>query len=201
MTQQLLGPLHRAIVENKLLKVQNKGLLASLNIQNKRTTNGQRLPFPNKKKRATNAKIFTPAEVQVAREIRLRKDKDKKAETKRKADKKEANKQKREVKEKQAEDARIERDRIKRVKEKEKAEHAAEAAQKKAEREARNRKKALQIAQKGKRKASKPLPKQPKRQKKVGAAVGSGVAHRASSNLPPKQSRGSQNIITPAKFK
>jgi hypothetical protein len=200
--QKLSGPIHRAMVENKLLKHQNEGLLASLDIQNKRTRNGRRLPLKGKQKKPTDATIFTPCEVQASREVRRRKDEDKLAELQRKLDTKEANKQKKEVKERRAAEARAERDRKQKVKEEEKAE---KAAQKQAEKRKKDTEKALLTSQKGKRKASKPLPKQPKRQKKVGSAVGgavgSSIAHGATSALPTKQSRGGRKIITPAKFR
>ncbi|KAF2828806.1 hypothetical protein CC86DRAFT_268604, partial [Ophiobolus disseminans] len=48
--QKLSGPIHRAMVENKLLKLQNEGLLTSLDTQNKRTRNSRRLPLKGKQK-------------------------------------------------------------------------------------------------------------------------------------------------------
>jgi hypothetical protein len=60
VVQKLPGAINRASTENKLLKLQNEGLLASLDTQNKRTRNGQRLPLKGKKKQRTDATFFTP---------------------------------------------------------------------------------------------------------------------------------------------
>lgn len=43
--RKLEGAIHRAAVENKLLKLDNEGLLASLDTKNKRTKRGRCLPL------------------------------------------------------------------------------------------------------------------------------------------------------------
>jgi hypothetical protein len=196
--RKLSGPIHRAMVQTKLLKLDNEGLLTSLDIQNKRTRNGRRLPFKGKKKQPTDATLFSPRKVQEAREIRRQKDDDKLAEAKRVKDNQGLNKQKREVKEQRAAEARAERDRNKRVKEQEKAE---EDARQQAEKERKDREKALQTSQTGKRKASRPLAKQKKRQKRVGGRGALSVAIEAAPAQPVRTSRGGRNIKTPAKFR
>jgi hypothetical protein len=198
VVRKLTGAIHRASVQNKLLKLENEGLLASLDTQNKRTRNGRRLPFKGKKKRPTDATLFSPRKVQEAREIQHRKDEDKLANTKRIKDNKELSQQKKEVKERQAAEARAERDRKKKVKEQEQAE---EAARKQGEKEQKDLEKAIQTSQTGKRKASRPLPKQQKRQKRVGGGVASSVAIEAALAQPARTSRGGRNIKTPAKFR
>jgi hypothetical protein len=197
--KKLQGPIHRASVQTKLLKLENEGLLASLDTQNKRTRNGRRLPFKGKKKQPTDAILYSPRKVQEAREERRRKDEDKLANTKRIKDEKIRNAKKKELKERQAEEARAERDRKKRVKEQEKAK---EAAQKQAEKERKYREKAIQTSQKGKRKASKDLSnQQSKRQKAVGGVGRSVAPIEATPTQPARWSRGGRNIKLPAKFR
>jgi hypothetical protein len=196
--QKLSGSIHRAMVQTKLLKLDNEGLLASLDIQNKRTRNGRRLPLKGGKKKPTDGTLFSPRKVQEAREIQRRKDEDKLEEIKRVKDNKERSKQRKEVKEQQAAEARAERDRKQRVKEQEKAK--AEA-RKQAEKQRKDHEKAIKTSQKGKRKASRPLPQQNKRQKRGGGGVASGVAIEAPLAQPARQSRGGRNIKTPAKYR
>lgn len=202
VVQKLQGSIHRASTYTKLLELENEGLLASLDTQNKRTRNGRRLPLKGGQKQPTKGVFFSPQKVQEAREMRRRKDEDIIAEANKKKNKKKLNKQKKLQKETQAAEARAERDRKKRVKE---SEQAAKAAKKQAEKERKDREKAPQLPQSSKRKASRPQPKQNKRQKLVGGGAGGGVASSAAiaaaPEQPPKMSRGGRNIITPAKFR
>jgi hypothetical protein len=140
VVQKLSGAIHRASVQNKLLRLNNEGLLTSLDIQNKRTRNGRRLLLPGTKKQPTVGKFFGPNEVEEARQIQHQKDEDLLTKAKRIKNNKELNKQKKEVKEAQAAEARAERDRKKRMKEEEKAKKEAE---KQAEKEKKDREKAI----------------------------------------------------------
>jgi hypothetical protein len=158
--KKLSGAIHRASTQNKLLKLENEGLLASLDTQNKRTCNGRRLPVGGKKKQPTDATLFSPRKLQEALEIRRRKDDNNLEKAAKIKDNKQVEKHKREVKESRAAEARAERDRKKRVKEQEKADNLA---RKQAEKERNDNEKALRTSQIGKRKASRPLPKQQKR--------------------------------------
>ena len=202
VVRRLEGAIHRASTYTKLLELENEGLLASLDTQNKRTRNGRRLPLKGGQKQPTAGVFFDAKEVQEAREMRRRKDDDIIAEANRKKDQKKLNKQKKLQKDTRAAEARAERDRKKRVKE---AEQAAKAAEKQAEKERKDRDKAIQTAQIGKRKASRPQLKQNKRQKRVGGGAGGGAASRvataATPEQPPKKSRDGREIITPAKYK
>lgn len=70
VAEKLSGAIHRATVQNKLLKLENEGLLASLDTQNKRTCNGRRLLFSGANKRPTDGKFWGLDEVEQARQIR-----------------------------------------------------------------------------------------------------------------------------------
>jgi hypothetical protein len=120
--KELSGPIHRAMVQNKFLKLDNEGLLTSLDVQNKLSRNGRRLPLKGDEKKPTDATLFSPRKIQEARDKQRQKDDEKLAEIKGVKDSKELDKQKKELKKQQAAEARAERDRKKRVKEQEKAE-------------------------------------------------------------------------------
>jgi hypothetical protein len=200
--KKLSAPIHRASTQNKLLKLENEGLVASLDTKNRRTKHGRRLPFPGKKKRPTDAVFYSPQKVEEARAIRRKKDKDKRDENTRKKTSKKQSIEKKAQLQKAQEEKRVERERIKMVNEKEQAEKAAETQR---ENDKQNRLKALQTSQTGKRKASRAPSKPQKRQKSSGGGSGggaaSGVATRAASpELPRTTSRG-RTVTLPSKFK
>lgn len=84
------------------------------------------------------------------------------------------------------------------MREKEKAEQAAE---KERQEQARDAAKALRSSQKGKRKASRPPAQKGKRQKRVVDAVGSGEASAAASLPPAVTTRCGRNVTLPSKYK
>ncbi|KAF1974908.1 hypothetical protein BU23DRAFT_460680 [Bimuria novae-zelandiae CBS 107.79] len=90
------------------------------------------------------------------------------------------------------------REKDKVAKEKEKAAEARRKADEKAD---RDRQKALQTSQAGKRKASRPLPRQQKRQKQVGGRAASSVAPSAAPPPPSHVTRLGRNTKLPAKFR
>jgi hypothetical protein len=199
--KKLLGPIHRASPENKLLKLKNEGLLASLDTKNKRTRHSRRLLFPGSKKRPTDAAFYSPRKVEEARAIQRKKDKEKRDENTRKQTEKKQNTDKRAEQRRAQEEKRIERERQKGVKEKEKADKALEAERKKAAQEEAKHQKSIPTSQKGKRNASKALPKQRKRQKRVGGGAASSVAPRAASPEPSRTTSRGRTITLPSKFK
>ncbi|KAI1514559.1 Pogo transposable element [Pyrenophora tritici-repentis] len=195
---KLVGAIHRASTQHKLLQYENKGLLASLDTKNKRTKRGRRLPLKGDQKRPTDAVFYSPRKLQEARDERARKDAKILANQARKADAKQLREAKKLLSEKSKQEAQEKRERDKMVKEKENADKAARREQQKQQ---ENSDKAIQPSQKGKRKASRPLPKQKKRQKRVDGSVASGVAIEATPAQPARTSRGGRNIKIPAKFR
>lgn len=92
----------------------------------------------------------------------------------------------------------MERERLKKVREKEKADQAAERARKK---EAQNAKRALQLPQKGERKAPCTPTQKSKGRKRVVDAVGSEESPGAASAAPLKTTRSGRSVNLPSKFR
>ncbi|KAF1973682.1 hypothetical protein BU23DRAFT_463929, partial [Bimuria novae-zelandiae CBS 107.79] len=100
-------------------------------------------------------------------------------------------------KEKITKEKRVAREAAKVAREKERAEKAAERAR---ERKACDAAKALQSAQKGKRKASQPSTQSNKRQKRVVDAVVTADALGAASAAPTKTTRRGRNVKLPSRY-
>jgi hypothetical protein len=96
------------------------------------------------------------------------------------------------------EQRRVERERLKEVREKERAEKAAERQHQKDE---RDRAKALQLSQKGKRKASQVSSASNKRQKRVGAARAGTQVQEEPPAPPPKLTSRGRNVNLPSKYR
>jgi len=200
--QKLEASFHRVSTENKLLRHQNEGLLASLDTQNKRKKNGRSLPLRekrNKKEREKGeAAFYSPRSLKKARATQASEDAAEAAEALKKVEMRELRASNALYKKKLAEENREKRMREKEEKEKKKA---AEAQRKKDETDETNRQNALQTSQAGKRKASRPLPKQQKRQKQAGGSAASSVATRAASPPPTRTTRRGRNLTVPLKFR
>lgn len=76
LVRKLTGAIHRASTQNKLLQLENKGLLASLDTQNKRTKHSRRLPLRGKKKRSTDAVFYSPRKLKEAKALQAQKDRE-----------------------------------------------------------------------------------------------------------------------------
>jgi len=205
VARQLTSSIHRLTTQNKLQALEIKGLRASLATKNKRKSHGKALPLPVPDRTTGGAVFYSPRSVRQAKALLAEREAEEHQKELQKAETKKLRADTKLLNEKLAKERAEKRVREKERKEREKAERAAKAAEKKAVQNKNARQKALETSQKGKRKASKPLPKQPKRQKKVsgavGGVVGSSVAHGATSDLPAKQSRGGRNIKTPARYR
>jgi hypothetical protein len=200
--QKLEAAIHRASTQTKLLRLENEGLLASLDTKSKRTKHSRRLPLQGGKTQPTDGVLYSPRKLAQAQAEITRKDAEKIAEKARTKTIKELSKAKKALAEKVLEEKRIERERLKVVKEKEKANKAAEAQRKKQE---SDHQKAIQTSQRGKRKASRPPPKQQKRQKvSSGGAIGGRSLDRprpAASPQPTRTTRLGRNVTLPSKFR
>jgi FtsZ-binding cell division protein ZapB len=58
--QKLEAAIHRAVTQTKLLRLENEGLLASLDTKNKRTKHSRRLPLQAGKTQPTNGVLYSP---------------------------------------------------------------------------------------------------------------------------------------------
>jgi hypothetical protein len=54
LVRKLTGAIHRASTQDNFLQLENEGLLASLDTENKHTKHGRRLPFGGKGKKGTH---------------------------------------------------------------------------------------------------------------------------------------------------
>jgi hypothetical protein len=143
--RKLEGAFNRVTTQNKVLQLENEGLLASLDTENKRTTHGWRLPLGGKKKCATDAVFWSPRKLKEAKALQAKKDREEaneKPQRSARTDTRAANALK---KKDDADRKRLEPAQAKEVKEKEKAD---DAARKLAEKQQKDREKALQTSQK-----------------------------------------------------
>jgi hypothetical protein len=134
--------IHRASTQNKLLQLENEGLLTSLDTKNKRTRHGKRLLLRGTKKQPTDAVFCSPRKLREAKAIQAEKDReeeDEKLQKRAREGKGAANSLK---KKQEAEGRRTERARKKRVKEKERADKEAEKQRKE---EDKDREKTLKL--------------------------------------------------------
>lgn len=196
--KKLEASFHRASTQNKLLHHQNEGLLASLDTKNKRKKNGRSLPLKGKRKLDGEATFYSPRSLKKGRAEQAAKDEAEAAEQLKKVGMKKLRAANTLYNKKIAQEKREKREKDKVAKEKEKAAEARRKADEKAE---RDRQKALQTSQTGKRKASRPLPKQQKRQKQVGGRAASSVAPSAAPPPPSHVTRLGRNTKLPAKFR
>jgi hypothetical protein len=76
LVRRLEGAVNRASTQNKLLQLDNEGLLTSLDTKNKRTAHGRHLPLGGKKKRPTDAVFWSPRKLKEAKAEQARKDRE-----------------------------------------------------------------------------------------------------------------------------
>ena len=134
-------------------------------------------------------------EARTRQSIREREEKDQQLQ---KADRAELKKAAKLYKEKIQQEKRVAREVARKEKEKEKAEKAAQRA---AQKSARNAEKALQLSQKGKRKASQARLQSRKRQKRVVNALDTGEASEGASATPAISTRRGRSVKLPDRYK
>jgi hypothetical protein len=193
---KLLLFMHHLTVQTELLRIENECLRQALRAEKKHNDN-QDLELQRRQEYHRGAVFWSPRKVEEARaKEKIRAD-DGMEEKLSKARQKESRKATRLQRQVELEDKRAE-DRLKVLQEREKAEKAAART---AEIEARNTKKALQLTQASKRKASRTASSSHKRQKRVGDAVGGvQVQGELSPPLPKLTSRG-RHVRLPNKFR
>jgi hypothetical protein len=202
--RKLEASFHRVSTENKLLRHQNQGLLASLDTQNKRKKNGRSLPLKEKRKKKERMKgeaaFYSPRSLKKARNEQAAKNAEEATEALKKVEMRELRAANALFKKKIAEENRKGRAQEKEVKDKEKADKAAEAQRKRKEKAEIDCQKALQTSQIGKCKASRPLPKQQKRQKQVSGGAASSVAESAASPALTRTTKFGRHVTLPLKL-
>ncbi|KAF1936086.1 hypothetical protein EJ02DRAFT_355103, partial [Clathrospora elynae] len=198
---KLTHSFHHLQVQKDLLQHENEGLREVLSTKKKHKKKGKVLDLQQRQEYHSSAVVWSPRKF---REARIRQDiKEKEAEESQiqKAQTKEIKAAAQLYKLQIAEQKRVAREAAKENRERMKAEKAAQTAEhariKQAQNEAQNTEKALQLSQKGKRKASS-KPSTQKRRKVAREVV---EVEEPAPAPPPRTSRRGRNINLPKKFK
>jgi len=201
----LEGILHHLSTQNELLHYELDGAKEALTEKQKQSNKLKVLPLQSHEiEYHGGAKWWSPRarkEAEVRWEVSQRLEEE---EAVRKADKKELQANKKLLEAKEKEEKRVAREAAALVREKEKTEKATQVAERKAERErlkeARNTEKALQLSQKGKRKALEPPAAKKTQKRRAVAAVGGPPAAAPAPALQPKVNSRGRHIKPPKKF-
>ncbi|KAF1363594.1 hypothetical protein EJ07DRAFT_103374, partial [Lizonia empirigonia] len=204
-TQKVLRSLHHITIQNQLLDEEIQGLKSSLKRKKKQSKKSYTLPLQQRQEYYGGAVMWSPSK---RREAEHRYDVVQRLDIEeqlKKTSKKELAAAKKLVEEQEKEDRRVAREAAAEVRRQEKEDYAKGVAERKAQRERlkleHDAAKALQLSQKGKRKASQATGPR-KRSKRVNIGDVGGGAPQASPPAPPPRitSRG-RNVKLPAKFK
>jgi hypothetical protein len=188
--KKLQQSLHHIAAQNSILREEVRGLRQSLAIKERRPKQSFTLQLDEDEVYHGGAKLWSPRSVQRARDCRASQQQQAELEKLQKAEQTEANKAARLCKLQLQKAKRVERERVWDENRKRKA---AEKAERDHQKRLRDAAKAIQLPQKGKRKASQPHKLATKRQKRVGVAPAVvGVASVAPGT--PARSRRSRPI-------
>jgi hypothetical protein len=196
--RKLEGAFNRVTTQNKVLQLENEGLLASLDTENKRTTHGWRLPLGGKKKCATDAVFWSPVSSRRPKLYRPRK-----IVKKRMKSLKEVLEQIHELRmpsrRKMMQIGSVWNQRRQRRWRRRKRLMTPPASWQKSNR--RTARKLSKLPKKGKHKASTLLPKQQKPQKQVSGGAASNVAPSAASPASARTTSRGRTVTLPSKFR
>jgi hypothetical protein len=196
--RELETSVYCATTQSKLMRNENEGLRASLVTKNKRRRHGKVLLLAQTLETGGGGAFYSPRKVAKGRAEMLGKEQKELQEKAAKAKMKDLKAASKLLKEKLLQEKRVAAAEAKLVKEKEKAEKVAEKAR---NIEARNTQKAIQQAQKGKRKASQASSTKNKRQKQSGGGAATAEGGGASIEPPPKVTSRGRSIKVPQKFR
>ncbi|EDU43489.1 conserved hypothetical protein [Pyrenophora tritici-repentis Pt-1C-BFP] len=185
-TSKEVKKLHRSLyhisTQNELLRHEMKGLKEALSTKKKQKKKSYPLDLQTNQDGYHGGAVFwSPRKLRQARERRVVEEREKDETQLQKARRLELKEQARLYKLQVAQEKRVERERLREVREKEKAEKMAERAREKA---ARDSQKAIQQAQNSKRKASQSSTQKQKRQKRVVAVTGAKESSGAAPAAP-----------------
>jgi hypothetical protein len=196
-SKQLSSTIHEYQVYNHLLYLENKGLREALTAK-KKHKKGKVLDLQQRQEFHAGTVLWTPRKLREGKARDKVKEREEQELQLQKAEAKELKAAAMLYKQKIQEEKRVAREKAKVVREKEKAEKAAERARKI---EAQNTQKALQLAQRSKRKASQGPSSKNKRQKQRGGGVVIAEVQPELSAQPPKVTSRGRNVYLPQKFK
>ncbi|KAF1934981.1 hypothetical protein EJ02DRAFT_362528 [Clathrospora elynae] len=149
----------------------------------------------------TTAHLYLPHKIRAAAARRIEKDRLNEEERLRKVQTKEGKAAAKALKDQMAHEAREQKKKDKEAKDAGKAKKAKKAKDAKVEKERCNLEKAIQLSQKGKRKASQAAPCPNKRQKKRGSATAAAAIEEALSAAPVCNTRSGRAINVPGRFR
>ena len=197
--KKLKRSFHHISIQNSLLNHRITGLERVLKTQKKHKKKSKPLTFqPEEEEYYGGAMFYTPRTVNRARLFEQEQHQEKERNKLKKAEEAAIKRANQVYEKKIAQEKREARARAKAVRVKEKEE---QAAKKKRQEEARNAEKAIQLSQKGKRKASTaPIQKQ-KRQKQAGDSGGGHIDAGVPLTPPPITTSRGRNVRLPSKFK
>ncbi|KAI1513268.1 Tc5 transposase DNA-binding domain containing protein [Pyrenophora tritici-repentis] len=165
--RKLRSSVHHLSVHYELLKHENEGLKEALQHKKKHRKKGKALDLQQRQEYHGGSVFWSPRKLREARAREAVRERDETEEKLQKARSKKQREEARLQRQDELEERRVERQRLKEMRELERAEKAAERARQKEERDAA---KAIQLPQKGKRRASAATSSNNKRQKRVEAA-------------------------------
>ncbi|KAI1517459.1 hypothetical protein Ptr86124_004396, partial [Pyrenophora tritici-repentis] len=165
--RKLRSSVHHLSVQYELLKHENEGLKEALQHKKKHRKKGKALDLQQRQEYHGGSVFWSPRKLREARAREAVRERDETEEKLQKARSKKQREEARLQRQDELEERRVERQRLKEMRELERAEKAAERARQKEERDAA---KAIQLPQKGKRRASAATSSNNKRQKRVEAA-------------------------------
>ncbi|KAF7569911.1 hypothetical protein PtrM4_123260 [Pyrenophora tritici-repentis] len=196
--KKLRRSLHHISAQASLLRGEVKGLRAAMGIKKRREKKSYTLQLNKPHEYHGGAVFWSPKKVRQARDDEAARQQQQQLEKAQKAEARYLKEQSRLYKLQEAEQKHVEKERLKEVREKERA---AEKAEKERRKAARDSQKAIQQPQNGKRKASQSSTQKQKRQKGVGDGAPRVQAEVATSIIPTQTTRQGRTTKVPSKYK
>jgi hypothetical protein len=197
-SRKLRSSLHHISVQNELLQHENKGLREALSHKQRHKKKSKPLDLQQRQEYHGGAVFWSPRKLREARARETVRERDEIEQKLQKARAREQRDEAQAQRQVELEQRRVERERLKNMREKERAEKAAKRQRQKDE---RDRAKALQLSQKGKRKASRAPLSSKKRQKRSSSDRASAALLEEPSAQPPKLTSRGRNVHLPKKFR
>ncbi|KAI1680344.1 histone H3 [Pyrenophora tritici-repentis] len=196
--RKLRSSVHHLSVQYELLKHENEGLKEALQHKKKHRKKGKALDLQQRQEYHGGSVFWSPHKLREARAREAVRERDETEEKLQKARSKKQREEARLQRQDELEERRVERQRLKEMRELERAEKAAERARQKEERDAA---KAIQLPQKGKRRASAATSSNNKRQKRVEAARAGAQVQEEPPAPPSKLTSRGRNVNLPSKYR
>jgi hypothetical protein len=196
--KKLRRSLHHISAQNSILRGEIQGLREALKVKKRHQRKSYTLQLSNPKEYHGGTVFWSPRKVRQAQDDERARRHQEQLEQLQKAERAELRKQAQLYKLQQAEERRVERERLKEAREKERAEKLAEKERQKA---ARDAEKAIKLSQKGKRKASQAFTQNQKRQKRVVVNSSHVQAEVAAPAVPTQTTRLGRTTKVPSKYK